>query len=81
VPVGRQLDLGLLRRRRVAGAGEQRLLVAVNYAPNRSQCRLRLSFNGLAGRGWRLRDLLGDAVYDRDGDELSGRGLYLEVGP
>ena len=53
----------------------------MNYAPNRSQCWLRPPFPGLAGRGWRLKDLLGDAVYDRDGDELAGRGLYLDVAP
>jgi hypothetical protein len=53
----------------------------VNYAPNRSQCRLRMPFPGLAGRRWRLRDLLSDAIYERDGDELSGGGLYLDVGP
>ena len=40
-----------------------------------------LPFPDLAGRRWRLRDLLGDAVYDRDGDELARPGLYLDVGP
>src|SRR5262245_5394437 len=64
-----------------SGAGEQRLLVAVNYAPNLSQCRLRPPFPGLAGRRWRLKDLMGDAVYERDGDELAAHGLYLDVGP
>jgi glycosidase len=59
----------------------QRLLVAVNFAANRSQCWLRLPFTGLAGCRWTLRDLTGDATYERDGDELSTRGLYLDVGP
>jgi hypothetical protein len=27
-----------------------------------------------------LRDLLGEAVYERDGNELQSRGLYLDVG-
>ncbi|HET7240493.1 MAG TPA: hypothetical protein VFI77_05005, partial [Gemmatimonadales bacterium] len=63
------------------GAGEQRLLTVVNYVPNQSQCWLRPPFAGLAGRRWRLKDLLGDAVYERDGDELAGRGLYLDVAP
>jgi hypothetical protein len=26
-----------------------------------------------------LRDLLGPAVYQRDGDELLGRGMYFDV--
>jgi Alpha amylase, catalytic domain len=59
----------------------QRLLVTVNFAANRSQCWLRLPFTGLAGCRWTLRDLIGDATYQRDGDELSTRGLYLDVGP
>ena len=63
------------------GAGDQRLLVAVNYASNRSQCRLLPPFSGLSGRRWRLRDLLGEAVYERDGDELAAGGLYLDVAP
>ncbi|MET0154030.1 MAG: alpha-amylase family glycosyl hydrolase, partial [Candidatus Binatia bacterium] len=43
-----------------------RLVVAVNYASHQSQCYIRLPFAGLAGRQWRLRDLLGSAHYDRD---------------
>ncbi len=54
-------------------AGE-RLLVAVNYSDNRSQCRLRLPFAGLGA--WRVTDLLGDAAYDREGGEL-----FLDMPP
>jgi glycosidase len=63
------------------GAGGQPLLVAVNFAPNRSQCYLRLPFAGLTGQRWTLRDLTGDATYEREGDELRARGLYLDVDP
>jgi hypothetical protein len=28
----------------------------------------------------RLKDLTGDASYDRDGGELESRGLYLDLG-
>jgi hypothetical protein len=35
----------------------------------------------LAGRNWQLREVLGDAVYDRDGNELQSGGLYLDVAP
>jgi hypothetical protein len=62
-------------------AGGQRVLVAVNFAPNRSQCYLRLPYAGLGGRRWRLQDLTGDATYERDGDELIAPGLYLDVDP
>jgi hypothetical protein len=61
--------------------GEDRLLVTVNYAPNQSQCYVRLPFHDLGGSSWRLLDLMGDASYDRDGNDLQNRGLYLDVGP
>jgi len=63
------------------GAGGERMVVAVNYAPNQSQCRVGLPFADLTGRQWRLQDLLGDAIYDRNGDELQGPGLYLDESP
>ena len=55
-----------------------RLVVAVNYAPNQSQCYVRLPFTDLAGAQWQLTDLLGNAVYERDGNDLASRGLYLD---
>jgi len=63
------------------GPGDERLLAIVNYAPNQSQCYARLCFPGLRGQRWRFEDLLGDAQYDRDGNDLESRGLYLDVGP
>jgi hypothetical protein len=63
------------------GPGEDRLLVAVNYAPNQSQCYVRLPFSDLRDRQWRFQDLLGDAHYERDGNDIEGRGLYLDVPP
>ena len=58
-----------------------RLLVAVNYSDHPSQCSVRLPFPDLGGARWRLRDLLGDAQYERDGSDLQSRGLYLDVPP
>ena len=63
------------------GADDERLLVAVNYAPNQSQCYLRLPSSNLRGKQWRLKDLLSDAQYDRDGNDLESNGLYLDVAP
>ena len=63
------------------GPGDERLLVAVNYAPNQSQCYVRLPLADLAGGPWRLQDQIGDATYDRDGDDLQARGLYLDMRP
>jgi len=61
------------------GPGGERLLAVVNYAPNQSQCYVRLPFTDLGGKQWRLRDLLGEACYDRGGDDLQDRGLYLDM--
>jgi hypothetical protein len=63
------------------GAAAERLLVVVNYAPNQGQCYLRLPFADLGQAQWRLQDLIGDAVYERDGDDLQARGLYLDEPP
>jgi Alpha amylase, catalytic domain len=62
-------------------SGGELLLVTVNYAPHHSQCYVRLPFADLRNRQWRLQDLLGDAQYDRDGNDLEARGLYLDVPP
>ncbi len=63
------------------GPGGERLLVTVNYAPNQSQCYVRLPFTDLGHGRWRFEDVLGNATYDRDGNDLQARGLYLDVPP
>lgn len=62
------------------GEGGQRLVVAVNYAPNQSQCHVRLPFADLGGKAWRLSDQFTSAAYDWNGDDLA-RGLYLDMAP
>ena len=59
-------------------AGE-RLLVIVNYAPNQSQCHVRMPFADLGGQKWRIEDLLDSAGYDWDGDDLLSRGLFVDM--
>jgi hypothetical protein len=61
------------------GAGEERLLAVVNYAPNQSQCYVRLPFADVGQHAWRLRDLLADATYERDGTDLQAHGLFLDM--
>jgi len=63
------------------GADGQRRLVAVNYAAHQSQCYVRFPFPELSGRGVRLNDLAGLVAYDRDGNELLSRGLYVDLPP
>jgi len=61
-------------------AGEW-MVVAVNYSPQQSQCFTRIPRADLAGQNVRLQDLLSPAVYDRAGDDLLSRGLFLDLPP
>jgi glycosidase len=63
------------------GADGERLVAAVNYAPNQSQCRLRLPFEGLGGKSWLLRDQISSDTYERDGNELQSQGLFVDMRP
>ena len=63
-----------------AGDG-QNLLGVVNYAPNASQCYVRLPFSHLPGHVVKLRDLLNPVEYERNGDLLYLSGLYLDLPP
>jgi hypothetical protein len=63
------------------GPGGERMLIVVNYADNQSQCCVRLPFTDLRGKTWRLRDQLGPAAYDREGDGLESQGLFLDMEP
>jgi glycosidase len=55
------------------------VLVASNYSDHQSQCYVSLPFTGLSGRSVTLTDALGSDVYERSGDDLVSRGLYLDV--
>ncbi len=56
-----------------------RYVIVVNYSDGQGQCRLRLPFDGLAGRQLRLTDVMGSEVYLRDGSELLDPGLYIDL--
>ena len=61
--------------------GGERLLATVNYAPHQSQCYMYLPFFGVAGKQFQLRDLFSAVSYNRSGDDLQSRGLYLDLAP
>jgi hypothetical protein len=63
------------------GAGGERLLVAVNYAPNQSQCYVRLPWDELRGRRWQVTDLFTGQMVERSGDEMCNPGLYVDLPP
>ncbi|MBI5386809.1 MAG: alpha-amylase [Verrucomicrobia bacterium] len=54
-------------------------LVVVNLAMHQSQCYAELTAKGLADHHWQMKNLLGDEVYERRGDDLDRQGLYLDL--
>jgi hypothetical protein len=56
----------------------RRLLIGVNYGQSQGQCLLSLDMPELQGAQVKLRDLLGPEAYDRDGNDLVQRGLFLD---
>ena len=63
------------------GAADEQFLVVVNYAANQGQCYIRMPFPKLREQRWQLEDLLSGARYDRDGNDLESRGLYVDLAP
>ncbi len=64
--------------------GERITLAVANFAHDRGQCfaRFPAAVGGkLRGRNWRLVDGVGPEIYERDGDDLADRGLYLDMPP
>jgi hypothetical protein len=59
--------------------GNQRRLVAVNLMPTQSQGVIHMPWPDLRGRQWLLQDIMHDQTYRRDGDELTTRGLYVDL--
>ena len=56
-----------------------RLLATINFGSSRGQCYVELPFAELRSKRVLLRDLLSAAQYERSGDELATRGLYLDM--
>ena len=60
---------------------DDRRLIAVNLSGNAVQARIQVPWEEVRGETWHLTDVLSDASYDRDGDEMASLGLYIELGP
>jgi hypothetical protein len=63
-----------------AGSGDRHLVV-INFSGEQAQGRVQLGWPDLAGRVWRLEDLLGGEPFERGGDEMAGEGLYVDLPP
>jgi hypothetical protein len=61
--------------------GQYRLVV-VNLTGGWARARVPLQFwSELAGARWTLHDVIDSSSYERDGDEMTGAGLYVELAP
>jgi hypothetical protein len=60
---------------------DDRRLVAVNLSDSTLQARVKIPWEELRGESWHLTDVLSDAKYDRDGNEIATSGLYIELQP
>jgi hypothetical protein len=63
------------------GKHGEKIVVVVNYRPHAAQGYLHPTFHDLQGEQWRLRDLMSEASYDRNGDDLHFGGLYIDMQP
>jgi glycosidase len=61
--------------------GDERRLVAINFSGTPSQAVIRMPWEDLRGRAWRLSELLSVASYERRGDEMAESGLFVSLGP
>jgi glycosidase len=59
----------------------ERYLIVVNLSERAAQARIKVSWHGLQGKHCNLTDQLSDGVYERDGDEMSSAGLYVDLQP
>jgi hypothetical protein len=57
------------------------VVVAVNLSGQAAQGRIALPWDALRGGQWRLTDVLTNRIFHRDGDELAGPGLYVDLPP
>jgi len=62
-------------------SGEERRLIVVNLADTLSQGQLRVPWDDLPGKDWKLGELLVGGDFVRSGDEMHGPGMYVELPP
>jgi hypothetical protein len=60
---------------------DERCLIVVNFSDETSQALLRVPWDELRGRTWRLNDVLSGEIYDRSGNEIRDAGLYVDLKP
>jgi hypothetical protein len=61
--------------------GEERFLIVINLSDRLSQALVQPRWSDLGGRTWHLTDVAAGITYEREGNEMSSPGLYVELGP
>jgi hypothetical protein len=62
-------------------SADRRSLVVVNDADDPAAGRIHVPWDDVAGRTWRLDDLLTGESFERAGDEISAEGLFVQLPP
>ena len=57
----------------------ERYCIVVNLAGQRSQARIRLPWDDLTGKSWRLTDAFTEEVFEREGNEMINPGFYVDL--
>jgi glycosidase len=57
------------------------VLIVVNLSDRPAQARVQMPWPELQKSAWRLTDELSGVIYDRDGDEMHGEGLFVALEP
>ena len=60
---------------------EERYLIAINFSDLPAQARIQMPWSDLRDGTWQLMDALSGTTYERDGNEMSSSGLYVELSP
>jgi hypothetical protein len=60
---------------------EERYLIVINFSDGTAQALIRVPWDELRGKTWRLCDALSGETYDRSGDEMRDSGIYVDLGP
>lgn len=60
---------------------DERYLIVVNFGQESAQAIVRVPWDELTGKTWRLTDRMSGETFDRSGDEMRDSGLYVDLGP
>jgi hypothetical protein len=60
---------------------DERYLIVVNFSAGSSQALVRVTWDELRGRTWRLDDRISGEVFDRSGNDMRDAGLFVDLNP